>query len=158
VIAAELQDLEPSDVPRSRAAVREYFASMRPGLCMSEPARAIIHSLLSPPASWELARFLPLMPVLEAATVATIPRSMRRLGGFDQPAVVDAGVRPVARVTVAALTVPVLERLLAAIAPEAYAVAQEAHRGRPPRRDETVSPAEARRRLAHASNSSHAGV
>jgi uncharacterized protein (DUF2236 family) len=147
-IASELQDLDPADVPGSRAAVREYFESMRPCLCISEPARAIVHSLLPPPLSLELAPFAPLLPLVAATTVATIPRHLRRLGGFDQPPIVDAGVRPFARITMAALTLPVLERLLAALAPEAYAVAHDALAGEPPLRDEVVSPAEARRRLA----------
>jgi uncharacterized protein (DUF2236 family) len=157
-IASELQDLAPADVPSSRAAVREYFASMRPCLCVSEPARAIMHSLLPPPLSWELAPFAPLLPLMAAATVATIPRHLRRLGGLDQPAVVEAGVRPLTRVTTAALTLPVLERLLAALAPEAYAVAHDALAGRPPLRDEVVSPAEARRRLGQPRSSRHVGV
>jgi uncharacterized protein (DUF2236 family) len=157
-IASELQDLDPADVPCSRAAVREYFESMRPCLCVSEPARAIMHSLLPPPVSWELAPFVPLLPVLAAATVATIPRHMRRLGGFDQPAVVDAGVRPLMRITMAALTLPVLERLLATLAPEAYAVAHEALAGRPPLLHEIVPPTEARRRLAQGRSNRHAGV
>jgi uncharacterized protein (DUF2236 family) len=149
-IASELQDLAPSEVPGSRAAVREYFESMRPALCVSEPARAIMHSLLRPPPGRDLAPFAPLLPVLAAATVATIPRHLRRLGGFDQRGVVDAGARPLARMTTAALTLPVLERLLAMLAPEAYAVVHEALDGRPPLRDEIVSPAEARARSAAA--------
>jgi hypothetical protein len=107
-----------------------------------------MHSLLPPPVSWELAPFIPLLPVLTAATVATIPRYMRRLAGFDQPAVVDATVWPFMRITTAALTLPVLQRALAALAPEAYAVVHDAFAGRPPLRDELVSPVEARRRLA----------
>jgi uncharacterized protein (DUF2236 family) len=155
-IASELQDLDPSDVPCSRAAVRDYFESMRPCLCVSEHAQAIMLSLLPPPVPWELAPFVPLLPVLAAATVATIPRHMRRLGGFDQPAVVDAGVRPLTRITMAALTLPVLERLLAALAPEAYAVARDALAGRPPLRNEVVSPTDARRRLAQRRPNRHA--
>jgi uncharacterized protein (DUF2236 family) len=158
-IAAELQDLERSEVPCSRAAVRdEYFESMRPGLRVSEPARAVMHSLLPPPVSWELARIMPLLPLLSAATVATIPRHMRRLGGFDQPAVVDAAALPLTRITIGALTLPVLERLLATLAPEAYAIAHDALAGPPPLRDEVVSPAEARRRLAQARSTRPARV
>lgn len=35
VIAAELQTVNPADVPRSRDEVRQYFARMRPALCTS---------------------------------------------------------------------------------------------------------------------------
>jgi hypothetical protein len=72
---------------------------------------------------------------------------MRRFCGFDQPAVIDASVWPFMRITTAALSLPVLERVLAALAPEAYAVVHDALAGRPPLRDEVVSPAEARRRV-----------
>jgi uncharacterized protein (DUF2236 family) len=139
-IASELQDLDPAVVPDCRGAVREYFESMRPCLGVSEPAQAIMRSLLPPPVSWELAPFVPLFPLLTAAVVATIPRYMRRLGGFDQPVVVDAAVRPFMRITTAALSLPVLERALAALAPEAYAIVHQA-RTTPPLRDEVVSPA-----------------
>jgi uncharacterized protein (DUF2236 family) len=149
-IAAELQGLERTDVPCSRTAVREYFESMRPRLRVSESARAVMQSLLPPPVPRELAPVTPLLPLLAAATVATIPRHMRRLGGFDQPAVEDAAALPLTRVAIGALTLPVLERLLAALAPEAYAVAHDALTGPPPLSDEVVSPAEARRRLAQA--------
>ncbi len=147
-IASELQDLDPADVPDGRAAVRDYFASMRPRLAISEPARAIVESLLRPPVPWQLAPFAPLFPVLATATVATVPRHMRQLGGFDHPALLDAAARPLARVTLGALTVPVLERVTAALAPEAYAIGREALAGRAPLRDTVVSPAEARERLA----------
>lgn len=36
VIAAELQTVNPAEVPRSRDEVRQYFARMRPTLCTSE--------------------------------------------------------------------------------------------------------------------------
>jgi uncharacterized protein (DUF2236 family) len=145
--AAELQDLDPSSVPCSRAAVRAYFDSMRPQLCVSEPARVVMHRVLRPPLSLELVPVAPVLSLLTAATVATIPRDLRRLGGFDQPRLLDYGAPPFARLTVAALALPVLERLFAALAPEAYAVAREALHGRPPLRDEVVTPAQARRRV-----------
>ena len=149
-IASELQELDPRDVPDGRAAVRDYFASMRLHLAISEPARAIIESLLRPPVPRHLAPLAPLFPVLAAATVATIPRHMRQLGAFDQPTLLDAAARPLARVTMGALTVPVLDRVTAALAPEAYAIGREALAGRAPLRDTVVSPAEARERLAAA--------
>jgi uncharacterized protein (DUF2236 family) len=149
-IASELQDLDPADVPASRAAVRDYFASMRPRLAVSEPARAIIHSLLHPPVPWQLAPFAPLLDVLAAATVATIPRHMRELGGLDQPELLDVAARSLARVTVGALTAPLLERLTAALASEAYVIGREALGGPAPLRDAVVSPAQTRERLAAA--------
>jgi uncharacterized protein (DUF2236 family) len=147
-IASELQDLDPHDVPNRRAAVRDYFAAMRPQLAISEPARAIIESLLRPPVPWQLAPLAPLFPGLAAATVATIPRHMRQLGAFDQPTLLDIAARPLARVTMGALTVPVLDRVTATLAPEAYAIGHEALARRAPLRDTIVSPGEARERHA----------
>jgi uncharacterized protein (DUF2236 family) len=125
-VASTLQDLDPVELPAGRDAVREYFASIRPSLAVSDEARAILRSLLRPPLSWELAPFAPLLPTLAAATVATIPRDMRRLGGFDRFPGLYAGARPIARVAMTALSLPVLERLLAALAPEAYAIVHQA--------------------------------
>jgi uncharacterized protein (DUF2236 family) len=149
-VAAELQELDAADVPDGRAAVRAYFAAMRPQLAISEPARAIIASVLRPPVPSELVLLAPLLPVLAAATVATIPRHLRQLGGFDQLGLVDAAASPLARVTVGALTVPVLERVTAALAPEAYAIGREALAGRAPLRATVVTPTEARAQLAAA--------
>ncbi|RMI34348.1 oxygenase MpaB family protein [Nocardia stercoris] len=94
VIAAELQTCKPSDVPTSRAEVREYFAAVRPGLCVTERARRAMHYLLHTPRDRGL-RLWAGSHLVAPAAVATLPEWMRVLGGFDQPATLDRAYRPV---------------------------------------------------------------
>ncbi|MGH3646381.1 MAG: oxygenase MpaB family protein [Micromonosporaceae bacterium] len=146
-VAAELQTCRPSDVPRSRDAVRDYFSGVRPRLCSSERANRAMHYLLRPPRArvgtqlWVGSRFL------ARATIVSLPRWMRRLGGFDQPVAFDAVVRPAARVVVRALT-PLRARIATAdrVVPSVSQIWEWALAGRPPLREETVTPAQARQR------------
>jgi uncharacterized protein (DUF2236 family) len=149
-IAAELQTCKPSDVPGSRHEVRQYFADVRGRLCTSEHADKAMHYLLWTPRDrgvrlWAGSR------VLAPAAIATLPKWMREVGGFDQPAALDAAVTPVARAMVRALSARDSRPLLAAasqLVPHTAAVlAQHLKAGRPasPR---TVTPSEARERLA----------
>ncbi|WP_028937368.1 oxygenase MpaB family protein [Pseudonocardia spinosispora] len=92
VVAAELQTCKPADVPRSREQVREYYAAVRPRLLSSERAEKAMHYLLRTPRKdsnwtiWAGSR------VMARATIATLPKWMRTLGHFDQPAVVSRGL------------------------------------------------------------------
>lgn len=153
-IAAELQTCDAADVPRTRAGIRAYFEEMRPRLAGSEAAQLMMAHLLRaevmlPPVPW------PLRPVtwvatrtLRAATIATMPRWMRRMAGLRQGRVVDAAVRPVMRLTFAALhRLPRLGVLaLGVLSPSTVPVAAPVLLGVPPRRAETLTPAQARER------------
>lgn len=92
VVAAELQTCKPADVPRSREQVREYYSVVRPRLHSSERAEKAMHYLLRTPRAdsnwtlWAGSRFM------ARATIATLPKWMRTLGHFDQPAVVSRGL------------------------------------------------------------------
>lgn len=100
-IAAELQTCKSEDVPRSRAEVEEYFERVRPRLCSSERAEEGMHHLLWTPRrngaglSYALGSRL-----LSLASVATLPKWMRKLGHFDRPGIVDLAVRLPAKVIV----------------------------------------------------------
>jgi uncharacterized protein (DUF2236 family) len=101
--AAELQTCNPADVPRTREGIRAYFDAMRPKLAGSEAAQSMMQHLLRaevllppmPPLrrsiAWAASR------ILRAATIATMPRWMRPLGGLHQGRVTDAAVRLVIR-------------------------------------------------------------
>jgi uncharacterized protein (DUF2236 family) len=144
--ASELQALDPDSVPGSREQVREYFAAMRPSLCVSEGARETIDWLLAPRApSLTLRPLEPALAFVGRAAAATIPSYMRDLGGFGRSRLPDAGVVPLTRAGAALLGVRPLDRVFAAISPEAYAVRQAAQFGPPPRREQTVTLAEARK-------------
>jgi uncharacterized protein (DUF2236 family) len=146
-IAAELQTCDPAAVPRTRSEVRDYYATIRPRLCVSEHASALLTHFLRTPPRRENAELWATSRLLAVATIATIPRWMRRLGGFDRPAAVDAAIVPVARLLTRALAAPDRQlSLLEHLAPAARHVVEPALRGEPPLRPETVTPTEARAR------------
>jgi uncharacterized protein (DUF2236 family) len=143
VIAAELQTCDPAKVPRSRAQVREYYAKVRPRLCVSEHARRLFQHFLYPPFQhWALQAPLRLFAV---ATIATIPRWMRRLAGFDQPAALDWAVRFPTRALLRAVTPLSLRlKLVDHFMPSIRPVWESALGGEPPIRNETITPSDAR--------------
>ena len=148
-IAAELQTCKPSDVPASRDEVRQYFADVRPRLCTSEHADKAMRYLLWTPRDrgvrlWAGSR------LLAPAAIATLPKWMRHMGDFDQPAAVDAAVTPAARAMVLAMSVRDSRPLLAAarqLVPHTAAVLAQHLDAGPPAMARTVDPAEVRERL-----------
>jgi uncharacterized protein (DUF2236 family) len=149
-VAAELQTCKPADVPASRDEVRQYFDSVRSRLCTSEHADRAMHYLLCTPRDrgvrlWAGSR------LLAPAAIATLPKWMRRMGNFRQPAAVDAAVTPIARAWVKALSTNNFRPMVAVarhIAPEtADVLAQHLTAGSPAHR-QTITPAQARERLA----------
>ncbi|GAA5149097.1 oxygenase MpaB family protein [Pseudonocardia eucalypti] len=145
VAAAELQTCKPADVPDSREGVREYFAAMRPRLRGSEHAQRAMHYLLRTPrdeGGWRLSAGSRLMA---RATIATLPRWMRRAGGFDQAVVIDRLLVPPARAAarIAATRSAGLTALRRYAPMTAQLMAQHLDRGMPAL-PETVTPARAR--------------
>jgi uncharacterized protein (DUF2236 family) len=149
-IAAELQTCKAADVPASRDEVRQYFADVRGRLCTSEHADRAKHYLLWTPRDrgvrlWAGSR------VLAPAAIATLPKWMRHMGNFDQPAAVDAAAIPVARALVRALPANNSRPMLAMarwLVPETAEVLAQHLTAGPPARRGTITPAEARERLA----------
>ncbi len=149
VEAAALQTCNPADVPRSRAEVREYYAMVRPRLCMSEHARRLIHYFLSPPRAltgtggWLASRFL------KPAVVSTMPQWMRALAGLDQGPAVDRAIAPLVRVAVRAAARPAVVRALVRdLAPSASPLMEEVLSLTPPLVDEVTTVARAKERHA----------
>jgi uncharacterized protein (DUF2236 family) len=145
-IAAELQTLQTA----SRDEVRQYFAGVRGRLCTSEHADRATRYLLWTPRDrgmrlWAGSR------ILAPAAVATLPKWMRRMGNFDQSAAVDTAVTPVARVLVRTLSAdnsrPMLTMARGLVPETAEVLAHHLCAG-PPASERTVTPAEARERLA----------
>ena len=85
------------------------------------------------------------------AAIATLPKWMRRVGGFDQPAAVDAAVTPMARAAVRAMSAGDSRMLVSAgrrlVPHTAEVLARHLSAGEPAVAG-TVTPAEARERLA----------
>ncbi|HJP77307.1 MAG TPA: oxygenase MpaB family protein [Pseudonocardiaceae bacterium] len=151
VIAAQLQTCKPSDVPSSREQVREYFAEVRPSLCTSERANEGMHYLLRTPRASGGARLWAMSRLMAPATIATLPRWMRQLGGFDQPAVVDRAVLPLARAAMRAARSPrVRLAVLSKTLPHTRRMLRQHLYGGPPETPETITPAQARARYGNA--------
>lgn len=155
--AAEFQTCDPADVPRTREGINEYFEQMRPHLAVSEAARAMMDHLLNakvvlPPAP-RIAK--PAVEILNwflrAGTIATMPRWMRRLSGFDQPRAVDLAVRPVLKLGFGIVDrIPRLKLLVAKIiSPSVVPIAGPYIMGIPPRSTEVLSPEEGRKRYGY---------
>ena len=150
--AAELQTIDPADVPRSREAVRNYFEDWRPRLVYSDVATATMDHLLSaevmlPPmprvlrtGAWVVGR------ILRAATIATMPLWMREQSGFSQPQLVDVLVRPVLRIAFAIGNANKHAKLAALtfLSPSTRPVVAPMILGIEPRNPVTLTPAEAR--------------
>jgi uncharacterized protein (DUF2236 family) len=153
-VAAELQTCDPADVPRSREGVRAYFEAMRPKLAGSEAAQSMMAHLLDAavmlpplprvlrPATWAISRSL------RAATIATMPHWMRRMGGLHQNRLVDALVTPVMRLSFRAVAryPPAMLATLRLLSPGTVPIAAPVLLGIPAREPVTVTPAQARER------------
>jgi uncharacterized protein (DUF2236 family) len=153
-IAAEFQTCDSADVPRTRAGIQEYFEYMRPRLAGSEVAQEMMDHLLNAevmlpplprwmrPGTWVTAK------ALRIATIATMPRWMRKLGGLRQSRLLDALIVPVMRISFRVLDAsPRLQlRVLPLLSPSTVEVVAPVLLGIPPERAETLTPAEARER------------
>ncbi len=152
-IAAELQTIDPARVPRTRDQVRRYFESERPRLAASEATQAmmrhILGSLYDVIAEPLPRAFAPLAWIVSAlvrtATLATMPRWQRELGGLRQGRLVDAAIRPVMRFAFWAFARSnrVQLRALGVLSPATVPVMAPILRGIPPQRPEKLKPAEA---------------
>jgi hypothetical protein len=89
--------------------------------------------------------------ILAPAAIATLPEWMRRTGGFDQPAFVDAAVVPAARAFVRGLTLADSKPMLALarrLVPHTAEVLEAHLTAPPPVEARTITPAQARQHLA----------
>ncbi|MEA2370137.1 MAG: hypothetical protein QOH12_531 [Solirubrobacteraceae bacterium] len=156
-LAAELQTCDPLDVPLTRLGIREYFDYMRPRLVGSETARSMMDFLLNgevmfPPLP---AATKPIMWVvnktMRIATIATLPRWMREMAGIRQSRLMDALVRPVMIVSyrVVHLNRHVELAILQMMSPSTHRVMTPIFLEMPPKRRETLTPAQARERYGY---------
>nr|WP_042180831.1 oxygenase MpaB family protein [Kibdelosporangium sp. MJ126-NF4]CEL14619.1 FIG00999730: hypothetical protein [Kibdelosporangium sp. MJ126-NF4]CTQ96752.1 FIG00999730: hypothetical protein [Kibdelosporangium sp. MJ126-NF4] len=148
VTAAELQTCKPEDVPRSRAEVRAYFAAVRPRLCSSERAHQGMHYLLRTTGGKGRRRISAISRLMAPATIATLPKWMRTVGGFDQPAALDRLARPATRTAIRVATANQrrLVSALSEILPATSRVAAQHLRRTTPPDPQTIPVAEAKLR------------
>lgn len=82
----------PADlVPASRAAFRDFFDYMRPGLCVSEASQDAIHLVVDPPLTRELLPHQGSLRMMATAAVAITPGYVRRMAGIERSRLVYAG-------------------------------------------------------------------
>jgi uncharacterized protein (DUF2236 family) len=105
---ATLLDVPAGTVPASVAQMREYFATVRPELRMSQYAHDAIRFVISPPLTAELLPFQVPLRIVASAAVATVPRDLRRLAGIDRSPAVDALTVAAVRPAAAVLNAPLL--------------------------------------------------
>jgi uncharacterized protein (DUF2236 family) len=84
VRAAELIGLPAQMVPATRAEYRDYFASLRPRLCLSEASRRAINLCVDPPLKRELLPLQAPLRVLANAAIAITPAYMRHTAGLER--------------------------------------------------------------------------
>jgi len=157
--AAELQTLDPADVPRTREGIRAYFEQMRPQLIDSDIARRamahLLHAEVILPSSlprvlWPAT--LVITAFLRRGTLATMPRWMRKLGGVGTSRVLDALIVPPlsAAFTLLSLSPRVQLMLLQLISPMTLPIGTRVLRSIPPVNPVTTTPREAQRRFGYA--------
>ncbi|MBO0767812.1 MAG: DUF2236 domain-containing protein [Solirubrobacterales bacterium] len=147
-IAAEAQTIDTDKLPRNREEVRDYFNRMRPRLAASEATQEAMAHLMSADVA------LPEVPLymrpgalfvswaIRHAVISSLPRYQRELGNVDHPLWMDVAIRPLMRVTHAAVNANTELKLalLGVLAPGTVGVAGPTLRGIEPLSDEVLTP------------------
>ncbi|HYH59615.1 MAG TPA: oxygenase MpaB family protein [Thermoleophilaceae bacterium] len=105
---AALLGVPEESVPQSVAEMRDYFAAVRPRLCVSDSTRDAIGFVLNPPLTRDLLPLQVPLRITAAAAVAIVPHDLRRLAGIGQPRLVDGLLRAAVPPAAAALQLPLL--------------------------------------------------
>jgi uncharacterized protein (DUF2236 family) len=106
--SAALLNVPEKTVPVTVDETREYFAAMRPQLCISESAREAIDFVVHPPLTRELLPLQAPLRITASAAVGIVPRDLRRMAGIDRPRLVDGLTAAIVVPAAAALKLPLL--------------------------------------------------
>lgn len=153
-LASEFQTIDPKSVPKSRQEMREYYARMRPHMAATEVTQTTVAHLLaarhfSTLVPWYIKPIAATATLLfRRATIATLPRWLRQLGGIRQSRLQDSVITAITRLVFrVALRSPQSQlTLLKMVSPQTYPVVAPAFLDKKPEILETVSPAEAWKR------------
>jgi uncharacterized protein (DUF2236 family) len=115
VRAAELMGLPAELVPASRAAYRNFFEYMRPGLCVSEASRDAIELVVNPPLIRELLPHQGSLRTMATAAVAITPRYMRRMAGIERNRLVYLGAGTATRIAGQVLRARIFDKMGASL-------------------------------------------
>jgi uncharacterized protein (DUF2236 family) len=109
--AAELMGIPADLVPSSRAAYRDFFEFMRPGLCVSEASRDAIQLVVDPPKTRELMPHQVSLRMMASAAVAITPGYMRRMAGLERSRLVYLGAGAGTRTAGVVMRARIFDRL-----------------------------------------------
>lgn len=115
VAAVSMLGVPPERVPASVADLRDYWATMRPHLCVGAYGRELIDFVMRPSFPPELIPFIAPYGVLVRLAVAIIPRDLRTMMGIAQPRALDAATIPLGRSVARTLTMPGVRDLMEAL-------------------------------------------
>ncbi|NBE56210.1 oxygenase MpaB family protein [Streptomyces boluensis] len=156
--AAEFQTCDPAAVPRTRDEVRAYFEKWRPKLAASLATQRMMHHLLNGAKEITPRKGIPglMRPIanvmIRRATIATLPRHMRKLADIRQSRLTDAAVTLAMRLNmvVVARSIPLQRWFIGMLAPRTLPVVEPHWRGLAPVDPVVLTPAEARERYGYA--------
>ena len=112
VAAATMIGVPAERVPASVADLRDYWATMRPQLCVGAYGRELIDFVLHPTFPTELLPFVVPYSMLVRLAVAIIPRDLRSIMGMSQPRALDVASVPAGRSIARALVMPGVRDLM----------------------------------------------
>jgi len=112
VAAATMIGVPAERVPASVADLRDYWATMRPQLCVGAYGRELIDFVLHPTFPTELLPFVVPYSMLVRLAVAIIPRDLRSIMGMSQPRALDVATGPAGRSIARALVMPGVRDLM----------------------------------------------
>jgi len=112
VAAATMIGVPAERVPASVADLRDYWATMRPQLCVGAYGRELIDFVLHPTFPTELLPFVVPYSMLVRLAVAIIPRDLRSIMGMAQPRALDVASVPAGRSIARALVMPGVRDLM----------------------------------------------
>lgn len=102
-------------IPASVADYRDYFADVRPRLCLSEHSRRAINFVINPPLTRQTLHLQGPMRMFAAAAVALVPGHLRAMAGLRRPRLQDAVALAVVRPLGSVLMLPVVRELPRAV-------------------------------------------
>ena len=112
VAAATMIGVPAERVPASVADLRDYWATMRPQLCVGAYGRELIDFVLHPTFPTELLPFVVPYSMLVRLAVAIIPRDLRSIMGMSRPRALDVATGPAGRSIARALVMPGVRDLM----------------------------------------------
>jgi uncharacterized protein (DUF2236 family) len=112
VAAVGMIGVPPERVPASIADLRDYWATMRPQLCVGAYGRELVDFVLRPAFPAELLPFKVPYSILVRLAVGIIPTDLRSIMGISRPRALDLAIVPAGMSVARVLTMPGVRDLM----------------------------------------------